>query len=827
MSQHVTVRTRRGTLQTRPQDIIELSDSEDDSPQLVKRKSSPIPESGHSQRKRSKISPSNPSHGNPVSAHGSAVTTDPDSIKGKLAFNYQKTAETSTYLSQYYAGDDKNIDPVSLERMKSLIDSRICPVKNQMQLINATTMSCRQTTPPNVQPTQAIITRSSSSRRERINEQTLKVRLREIFGALPLQKEVIKVILQILQGYRVLTISHSATDQSILYFLAALSSLGEPSGKMLIVSSLLRPDDEKLLLLKRKGVNLIFWGDDSVPQTSTLDNKSKPDVLCMSNLGFLQSGKAMIRLIEDGFISRLLIDNASSPWMQKDMHDYVVKLGRAHPNLPVSAIALDGSQPAVEALSIILGTQPQSCVKLKLDRTNVHFSVYRKTNSTLGSITSFIRTKHKNHHGLVYCQKMSVGETLVEKLGPDAQLIHGQMPQGMKKNILDKWFLGQHQILVVLPDFDIAQVYHPRIFPTLSTTAYDVRVSIHCLTDTQALQMTSFRYFYQTSMTGGDGGPAECLLYYDCRDLKVISFRANEQRQVVDYCRHESHCRRVELLRSVGEDYAGRCNQSCDNCESNDFFVECDLSLEARLATELIKQLSPKNVPLRYCREVFAGHRTTEVRNNRDYELKQFGAGSHLPYDHVEQLFEELYLLGAWHEAEGDDQEWDMFTVKSSTAISQPLDRNFKLIVNVRGVPESHDHTTTPERTLPLYRDDTTDESSFVSLAAEPTKSAANSSDPVDHHQRSMNLFENMKTLRLTIRIELALPRDVDVLDDATLQMLSLTPPADYREFKKILKDCAPSPSEAQDDYVAMKWKQCGQRFLSVCIAVNDEGCLR
>ena len=102
--------------------------------------------------------------------------------------------------------------------------------------------------------------------------------------------------------------------------------------------------------------------------------------------------------------------------------------------------------------------------------------------------------------------------------------------------------------------------------------------------------------------------------------------------------------------------------QSCGVCETRDAFVDCDLTVEAQAASRLIQRLSSRNVSLRYCREVFAGHRTAEVRNNRDNDLEQFGAGSSLPYDQVEQLFEELYLLDAWQEVEDGDEEWD--TVK-------------------------------------------------------------------------------------------------------------------------------------------------------------------
>ncbi|KAK7049215.1 hypothetical protein VNI00_005816 [Paramarasmius palmivorus] len=718
---NITVRRRK----TPQRDVIEISDS-DTSPQLKRRPSAirELPEPGPSQ-KRSKFNPSHPSQEYFASSHGVTVAANLQSVKQKLSFNYKTLAETSNRLSSFYDGRDPHADAVVLERISELTNNRVHAVKNQMELLNTTitkTASSSQDSPlPRVQTRQAA-TRQTSPKR--FDEKFIKDRLRQVFSALPSQK-VIKTLLQILQGLRTLTIDHSASETSFGCFLAALSRREEGIGITVIVSSFSRPDDKRLALVKRNGVNVGYWEDNSVPTNMTTSQSNfEYDVLWMTVSGFLQSFQTLDRLTTSSLIERMLIDNMSGAWRQKD-----VITGKA------------------------------------------------------------------------------------------------------KRGTLSKWFAGQNHVLVLVPDFDIAQVFQPQISFVLHYELPD----------------TLSEYFYQTSLAGGDGGVAECVLYYDCRDLKSLRLR-EEQRQLLDFCRNESQCHRVGLLQSVGETYIGGC-QSCGVCETRDAFVDCDLTVEAQAASRLIQRLSSRNVSLRYCREVFAGHRTAEVRNNRDNDLEQFGAGSSLPYDQVEQLFEELYLLDAWQEVEDGDEEWDTVKMQAGPTVPRIFERDFQLVLRVRGPPIHRSHTKTPEHTLPLYRDDT-DEGSLESLhqaipelptARLPTEERE---VPVDlNHQHSVKLFESMKLLRQTLRIELGLSCDEDVLDDSTIEMLSICRPAgllhefsymhftdlsnalDYQGFKQILKDNIPSSlALTPDEYVELKWRQHGQRFLKICIGVDAGG---
>ncbi|KAG7086697.1 hypothetical protein E1B28_002635 [Marasmius oreades] len=437
---------------------------------------------------------------------------------------------------------------------------------------------------------------------------------------------------------------------------------------------------------------------------------------------------------------------------------------------------------------------------------SLRLCVSRRTITIARDIVKFIHSAHHGEHGLVFCQRRKIGDMILTQLGNSARYVHTDSNREDTEKALLEWHSGKIKVLILTNELGLSTIYKA-----------ETRFLIHG-EPPEDLET----YYHHACLAGGDGKPADAILYYSCSDLKDhssgrIATARHRQHVLQSYCRNKSHCRRVGLLQAVGklEAYTKKCNL-CDACDQGYKFVERDLTKEARKAAELIRELDSKDKTLRYCQEVFAGKCTAQVRKNGVHESVHFGAGSHLPFDCIEQLFEELYLMDIWKHFQ-DVDDWDNLIVKPGSAVLRTQDKSFRLTMKVRDNPQLS-RRGTPPSTLPLYRDDSDSaESSFTEEGALLDKEAAG-----DGKDCPMEVFSAMKALRLQLQIELGLAGPEEVLDDQTLQYLSVARPLDFREFKRIVKECSSlSMPEKQDKYAEEKWNRFGQRFLNVCIVAR------
>lgn len=95
------------------------------------------------------------------------------------------------------------------------------------------------------------------------------------------------------------------------------------------------------------------------------------------------------------------------------------------------------------------------CLQLKqsFNRPNLHYDVReKKKNTVIKEIASFIKSRHANETGIIYCFARThceqVAQTLRDEFGLKAEHYHAKMAQAEKRRTQEHWQSGEAQVIV-------------------------------------------------------------------------------------------------------------------------------------------------------------------------------------------------------------------------------------------------------------------------------------------------------------------------------------------------------------------------------------------
>ncbi|RDB21517.1 ATP-dependent DNA helicase hus2/rqh1 [Hypsizygus marmoreus] len=518
------------------------------------------------------------------------------------------------------------------------------------------------------------------------------------------------------------------------------------------------------------------------------------------------------------------------------------------------------------------------------NRPNLYYSIVPKSKKWMESMMDFIAKKHPKQSGVIYCLGRDKCEDVAKKLkenGFSAKHFHAGMTQLDKDLTLDEWRKDKVNIIVATIAFgmgidkaDVRFVIHFSLPKSLDGYYQETGRAgrdgkpADCVLYFQFKDYMSVRNMIERPDNNNVPPSPES-----------IKRQTDAAQAVVKYCQDISQCRRVRLLHYFDEKFDKvKCGNQCDNCAHPVPCVTRDVTREAREAVGLIRVFQERSelVTLAQCRDILRGANTAAIRNKHHDKEAQYGSARDLPSEVLDQVLQQLCLqdvlkeksvqqASGFHseyvvlgpEAQNFQRSKDKTYVdwrpkpgkasappskkqRAEKPASQRLPAKGRRNAALEADPielydedpptEDSDNDdniianeppmrkAAPPRTVAPIRPEPSED--IVIISEVQTRMVNRVVPPAAECDPARDLYKQMCDLRDQVMQKENISDPNDILDDETLQYLSLTCPLDYPAFKagmKFVMQDGMSDKEATD-IVERKFESYGTKFLALCV---------
>lgn len=567
-----------------------------------------------------------------------------------------------------------------------------------------------------------------------INEQLLHKTLKEYFGYelfRPKQKEI---ILDILNGSDLMVVMPTGGGKSICYQLPALLL----DGITIVVSPLIALMKDQVDGLNANGIPAAYINSSQSNEelqhifTAIQNQELKLIYLAPESLSYFEN------IFQISKIALIAVDEAHciSSWGH-DFRPAYTQLGflkKKLPNTPIIALTATADKATREDIIQQLGIPNAKINVSSFNRPNLSLEV-RNGQDRIQQIINFITSK-PHESGIIYCLSRKQTEQVAEKLankGFEAVAYHAGLSATERTKIQDNFINDTTPIICATIAFG------------MGIDKSNVRWVIH-----YNLPKNIEGYYQEIGRAGRDGLPSDTLLFYNYADvIQLQQFANNTSNSEVQLAKLErmrqytdaTSCRRNILLSYFGEIPTKPCG-NCDVCKNPPSFFDGTIIAQKVLSgIYRLQESEAMHVLIDFLR----GAQNAQILEKNYQLLKTFGVAKDISWADLQQYIIQLINLGyceiAFHEHNA---------LKLNKLSHKVLFENQK-----------------------------------VSLTQPKTFSKITTKQPLVKANKTNNLFEKLRLLRLSLAQQKDIPAYL-VFSDATLREIANQRPTTDEEFLQI-----------------------------------------
>ena len=426
--------------------------------------------------------------------------------------------------------------------------------------------------------------------------------LEHYFGYQTFREGQEPIIDRLLSGGDAVGIMPTGAGKSICYQVPALMM----EGITLVISPLISLMKDQVGALVQSGVSAAFINSTLTPRQSDL-------ALYRASNGFYKiiyvaperlTAPSFLDFAMNADVSMVIVDEAHcvSQWGQNFRPSYlkIAEFIQSLKKRPVAgAFTATATQKVRDDIVSLLGLQSPMVTATGFDRPNLYFEVVRPKDK-FTALTSFL-SLNRSKSGIIYCATRKLVEEVCDRLTEEGWSV-GRYHAGMsdaERNSAQELFIRDERPLIV------------------ATNAFGMGIDKSNVSFVVHYNMPKNMesYYQEAGRAGRDGQPAECILLYSGRDVRINQFlieksfeenteldettaealKSNELellKQMTFYC-NAKYCLRKFILKYFGEHPDFENCGNCSNCTQAHTDAEAkDVTTEAQKILSCIKRMN-------------------------------------------------------------------------------------------------------------------------------------------------------------------------------------------------------------------------------------------